>query len=309
MTSGLSFVRSEILRLSAYVPGEQPHDRAYVKLNTNENRYPPSPRVIEAIKAATGDELRLYPDPMAGALLDKASAVYGFARRHILAGNGSDDLLGIIMRACAGPGDVVVYPTPTYSLYETLVAIQGATSRAVPFPDDFVLPLEALGEQGQKVTLICNPNAPSGTFTPVETLERFANRLKGLLVIDEAYVDFGGETALPLVHRYPNVIVLRTFSKSFALCGLRIGLAFGSSELIAVLAKVKDSYNVNRLGLVAAQTAPYQATGHRHQNGAGGHDDEREGRGDRRQGVALPRGHCRLCDELDRGSGSLQESH
>src|SRR5271155_270576 len=106
MTSALSFVRAEIRRLSAYVPGEQPHDRAYVKLNTNENPYPPSPRVIEAIKAATGDDLRLYPDPMASALLDKASAVYGFARSRILAGNGSDDLLAIVMRACAGPGDV-----------------------------------------------------------------------------------------------------------------------------------------------------------------------------------------------------------
>jgi histidinol-phosphate aminotransferase len=161
----------------------------------------------------------------------------------------------MIMRACAGPGDRIVYATPTYSLYETLVAIQGGVAVEVPFPYDFALPIDRLGEQGQKVTIVCNPNAPSGTFTPVSVIDDLARRLQGLLVVDEAYIDFGGDTALPLVHRYPNVLVLRTFSKSFALCGLRVGLAFGSPDVITALAKVKDSYNVNRLGIVAAQAA------------------------------------------------------
>ena len=251
----LPFVRPEIQRLSAYVPGEQPRDAVYVKLNTNENPYPPSPRVLDAIRAAVTADLRLYPDPLGTALRAKAGAVYGFLPSNILVGNGSDDLLTMIMRACAGGGDRVAYPRPTYSLYETLVAMQGATAIEVPFPDDFKLPTAGLGEHGQTVTIVCNPNAPSGTLTPLATLEDLARTLRGLLVVDEAYIDFGAGTALPLVHRYPNVVVLRTFSKSFSLCGMRVGLGFGHPEVVAALAKVKDSYNVNRLGLVAAEAA------------------------------------------------------
>lgn len=250
-----SFLRPEIPRLAGYVPGEQPRDRRYVKLNTNENPYPPSPRVLDAIRAAVTADLRLYPDPEATELRAKAGEVYSVPPESILAGNGSDELLAIILRACAGPGDRVVYPTPTYSLYDTLVAIQGAITRAVPFPRDFHLPIEQLGEQGQSITIICNPNAPSGTLTPVPTIEDLARSLRGLVVVDEAYVDFASETALPLALRHDNVIVLRTFSKSFSLCGMRIGLAFGHPTLIAQLAKVRDSYNVSRLGLVAAAAA------------------------------------------------------
>jgi len=255
MASALPFVRPDIQRLAAYVPGEQPHDRRYIKLNTNENPYPPSPRVLDALRSAINADLRLYPDPMAGALRRKAAAVYGLAEEQILAGNGSDDLLTILVRTCVGPGDRVVYPRPTYSLYETLVAIQGGTAVEVPFPNDFALPVDGLGERGQKVTIVCNPNAPSGTFTPLAVIDDLARRLRGLLVVDEAYVDFASETALALVHRHRNVLVLRTFSKSFALCGLRVGLAFGAPDVIAALAKVKDSYNVNRLGIVAAEAA------------------------------------------------------
>lgn len=250
-----SFLRPEIRRLAGYVPGEQPRDRSYVKLNTNENPYPPSPRVLAAICAAVTTDLRLYPDPVATELRAKAGEVYGFVPESILAGNGSDELLAIILRACAGPGDRVVYPTPTYSLYDTLIGIQGATKLAVPFPRDFRLPVEHLGEQGQSVTIICNPNAPSGTLAPVLAIEELARSLRGLVVVDEAYVDFASDTALPLALRYDNVIVLRTFSKSFSLCGMRIGLAFGHPGLIAELGKVRDSYNVSRLGLVAAAAA------------------------------------------------------
>ncbi|MDP9002406.1 MAG: histidinol-phosphate transaminase [Myxococcota bacterium] len=250
-----SYLRPEIPRLVGYVPGEQPRDRRYVKLNTNENPYPPSPRVLDAIRGAVTADLRLYPDPEATELRAKAGEVYGFPPESILAGNGSDELLAIILRACAGPGDHVVYPTPTYSLYDTLVAVQGATRRAVPFPRDFRLPVEQLDEQGQSVTIICNPNAPSGTLTPVAAIDELARRLRGLVLVDEAYVDFASETALPLALRHDNVVVLRTFSKSFSLCGMRIGLAFGQPGFIAELSKVRDSYNVSRLGLVAAVAA------------------------------------------------------
>jgi histidinol-phosphate aminotransferase len=250
-----SLVRPEIRRLVGYVPGEQPRNKRYVKLNTNENPYGPSPRVLEAIRGATNGDLRLYPDPLAKELRAKAGQVYGFEPEFILAGNGSDELLAIILRACACTGDRVVYSTPTYSLYETLVGLQGATAVAVPFPYDFRLPVERMGEQGQCLTIVCNPNAPSGTLAPVASIEELAQGVRGLVVVDEAYVDFASSTSLELVHRYDNVLVLRTFSKSFSLCGMRVGLAFGHPDLLTQLAKVKDSYNVSRLGLAAAAAA------------------------------------------------------
>jgi histidinol-phosphate aminotransferase len=253
------WVRAEVRGLAGYVPGEQPRDRRYLKLNTNENPYPPSPRVLAAIRDGLGDDLRLYPDPAATALRAKAAAVYGVAPESVLAGNGSDELLSIIMRACVGPGDHVVYPTPTYSLYDTLVALQGAEARRVPFLSGFALPVDGLGEAGQAVTIVCNPNAPSGTLAPLGAIEAVARAVRGLVVVDEAYIDFAvdaeGATALSLLGRCDNVIVLRTFSKSFSLCGMRIGLAFGHPDLLAELAKVKDSYNMSRLGLAAAVAA------------------------------------------------------
>jgi histidinol-phosphate aminotransferase len=250
-----SYVRNDIRALQGYAPGEQPRDRRYIKLNTNENPYPPSPRVIEAVREAATADLRLYPDPVATELRQKAAEVYGFSPEEIMAGNGSDDLLSIVVRACAGSGDRVVYPMPTYSLYDTLVAIQGARAVHVPFPEDFSLPVDAVRAQEGRVTFVCNPNSPSGTFVAVSVIEELARRLPGLLVIDEAYVDFATDTALPLARRHANVIVLRTFSKSFSLAGMRIGLAFGHRDLIAELNKVKDSYNLTRLSLVAATAA------------------------------------------------------
>jgi len=243
--------------MEGYVPGEQPQDRRYIKLNTNENPYPPSPRVLEALRQAVTDDLRLYPDPSARDLRTKAADVYGVSPDQIVAGNGSDDLLAMLFRACidAGTSPEVAYPVPTYSLYDTLAQIQGTSPKTVPFDPDFTLPVEALLAAGARLNLICNPNSPSGTLTPVSTIADFARRAKGLVVVDEAYVDFARETALSLLGSCPNVVVLRTFSKSFSLAGMRIGLAFGSREVIAQLNKVKDSYNLDRLSLVAARAA------------------------------------------------------
>ena len=243
--------------MEGYVPGEQPQDRRYIKLNTNENPYPPSPRVLEALRLAVTEDLRLYPDPSAQDLRSKAAEVYGLAADQIVAGNGSDDLLAMLFRACVDAGSTpdVAYPVPTYSLYDTLAQIQGTTPKTAPFPPDFTLPVEALLAVGARLNLICNPNSPSGTLTPVSTIADFARRAKGLVVVDEAYVDFAHESALSLLGSCPNVVVLRTFSKSFSLAGMRIGLAFGDRELIAQLNKVKDSYNLDRLSLVAARAA------------------------------------------------------
>jgi histidinol-phosphate aminotransferase len=243
--------------MEGYVPGEQPQDRRYIKLNTNENPYPPSPYVLEALRNAVADDLRLYPDPTARDLRAKAAEVYGVLPDQVLAGNGSDDLLSMLFRACvdAGASADVAYPVPTYSLYDTLARIQGAEPQTVPFGPDFALPAEALLAFGARLNLICNPNSPSGTLTPVETIADFARRAKGLVVVDEAYADFARDSALSLLPSFPNVVVLRTFSKSFSLAGMRIGLAFGSREVLDELGKVKDSYNLDRLSLVAARAA------------------------------------------------------
>ncbi|NOT54250.1 MAG: histidinol-phosphate transaminase, partial [Deltaproteobacteria bacterium] len=196
----------------------------------------------------------LYPDPVANRLRDTAATVYGLRREQILVGNGSDDLLTMLMRTCVGPGDRVAYPVPTYTLYDELVTMQDGHIVHVPFPDDFSLPPQ-LGESKAKLTILCHPNAPSGTLPPLAHVEELARRVTGMLVIDEAYIDFADETALSLVHKYDHVVILRTFSKSFSLAGMRVGLAFGHPDFIRELLKVKDSYNVNRLSIVAAVAA------------------------------------------------------
>lgn len=248
------YVRAAVAAMAAYVPGEQPQGGGWVKLNTNENPYPPSPSVLAALHAAVGDDLRLYPDPVAKALRQRAAAVYGVDPAGILVGNGSDELLNLIVRALVGPGDEVLYPTPTYSLYDSLVAVQEGVVREIPYGDDFVLPAGVVGSSA-KLTFLCHPNSPSGMPIPLERIRQVAEASRGVVVVDEAYVDFGGESAMPLVREFDNVIVLRTFSKSFSLAGMRVGLAFGAPALMNEIGKIKDSYNIDRLSLVAADAA------------------------------------------------------
>jgi histidinol-phosphate aminotransferase len=198
--------------------------------------------------------IQLYPDPEAKALRAAAADVYGVPADHILAGNGSDELIALLLRATVDPGDRVAFPVPTYSLYETLVRVQGGELVTVPFGDDFALPA-TLATANARLTFLCNPNSPSGTLVPVAQVEALAREVRGVLVVDEAYVDFAPTHALGLVGRLPNVVVLRTFSKSFSLAGLRVGLAFAPPDLLAGLRTVKDSYNLNRLSLAAAEAA------------------------------------------------------
>jgi histidinol-phosphate aminotransferase len=245
--------------MSAYVPGEQPPPGARViKLNTNENPYPPSPRVAEAVAAELsggGERLRLYSDPVALDLRRAGSEVTGVPVDQILAGNGSDELLALIVRAMVDPGDVIEFPYPTYVLYETLAEAQGARVRTVPFDRTFELPRALFGSDA-KVVFVASPNSPSGTSHPTAALRELAQSLpNGLLVVDEAYADFAGESAIELTRTLPNVVVLRTFSKSYSLAGMRIGLLFGSRELVSGIAKVKDSYNLDRLAIAAGAAA------------------------------------------------------
>lgn len=232
--------------MSGYVPGEQPlPGTKVIKLNTNENPYPPSPEALKVLRELEGELLRRYPDPMAGAFREAASQVLGVPADWILVGNGSDDLLTMIIRACSEPGRGVVYPMPTYVLYRTLAQIQGADYVEVPYHEDYTLPVEQLIEAGGAVTFVASPNSPSGTVPPMEQLEKLAAQLSGVLVIDEAYVDFAESNALDLVKTYDNVIVLRTLSKGYSLAGLRLGFGVANPSLLEGLIKVKDSYNVD----------------------------------------------------------------
>jgi histidinol-phosphate aminotransferase len=210
--------------------------------------------VLRALHEAVDDRMRLYPDPEATALRRVASELYGVPVDHVLAGNGSDELLALLLRALVDPGDRVAFPVPTYSLYETLVAVQGGVVVELPWPADWSLPA-GIGSSGAKVTFLCNPNSPSGTIVPQDAIATLAERVEGVLVVDEAYVDFAPATAIGLVGQRRNVVVLRTLSKSYSLAGLRVGLAFGDPELLRGLRTVKDSYNLNRLSQVAAVAA------------------------------------------------------
>ena len=251
------YLRKTIAALEGYVPGEQPKNGGFIKLNTNENPYPPSPRVLSALRQAADRSLRLYPEPLSDSLRSLAAASFGLKAENIMAGNGSDELLSIVVRCFVGPGDRVVYPVPTYTLYDTLIAIQEGEKAPLDYPPDFSLPEALYGGQAA-LTFLCNPNSPSGTLVPVREIERLAGSVAGLLVVDEAYVDFAegvDVSAIPLIGKFSNLVVLRSFSKSFSLAGMRIGLAFAAEEIIAGMMKVKDSYNLNRLSLIAGVAA------------------------------------------------------
>lgn len=255
MSDPAEWLRAVVRAVPPYTPGEQPAaDRRVIKLNTNENPYPPSPAVLRALHDAVDDRVRLYPDPEATLLRRTASELYDVPVDHILAGNGSDELLALLLRAVVDPGDAVAFPIPTYSLYETLVAVQGGRLIEVPWPEDWSLP-RALASTGAKLTFLCNPNSPSGTLVPLDVIDALAAEVRGVLVVDEAYVDFAPTTTLGLVGRRRNVVVLRTLSKSYSLAGLRVGLAFADPDLLRGLRTVKDSYNLNRLSQVAAVAA------------------------------------------------------
>jgi histidinol-phosphate aminotransferase len=252
----MTFFRPNINAMSGYVPGEQPPPGTKViKLNTNENPYPPSPEALKVLQSFEGELLRRYPDPMAGAFREAASQVLGVPADWILVGNGSDDLLTMVIRACSDPGRRVVYPMPTYVLYRTLTQIQGAEFVEVPYPDDYSLPVELLVEAQGAVTFIASPNSPSGTVAPVAQWEKLAAQLSGVLVIDEAYVDFAESDALELVKKYDNVMVLRTLSKGYSLAGLRLGFGIANPALLEGLIKVKDSYNVDAVSCAVGAAA------------------------------------------------------
>ncbi len=247
-------VRRCVQRMQGYVPGKQPGAGHYIKLNTNENPYPPSPRVLEALRRAITADLRLYPDPLATSLRETAARLYGCEVDEVIAGNGSDDILSMIFRTFLDPGDTIATPAPSYTLYHVLSAIQDAHCLEVPMGPDYTLP-SGLAATGAKVLFVANPNAPTGVLFTREALRALLERTQSIVVIDEAYADFAGESAIDLLPEFPHLIVVRTLSKAYALAGMRVGLGFAHREVIAQLLKVKDAYNLDRLAIVAGCAA------------------------------------------------------
>jgi histidinol-phosphate aminotransferase len=266
-------IRPLVRGLHAYVPGEQPKIKGLIKLNTNENPYPPSPKVLAAVKNAVDGRLRLYPNPTAQALREKLARLHDCQPENIIIGNGSDELLALATRAFVEPvaADVnrrkhraftnavtVQFFTPSYSLYPVLADIHGAAKNPVALKPDFSLPdiaelkREKIWKFDAALTFVTTPNAPSGRGYKTSELEKLCAAQRGVVVLDEAYVDFAEENALKLALKFPNVLVARTFSKAYSLCFQRVGYFVGHPGLIAALHKIRDSYNVNGLGQIAA---------------------------------------------------------
>lgn len=263
-----NLIRPLVHELHAYVPGEQPKIKGLIKLNTNENPYPPAPRVLKNLRAATDGRLRLYPNPTAEKLRAKLAQLHRCQPEQIIVGNGSDEVLALAVRTFVEPapkskaqrsGSVVQYFTPSYSLYPVLADTHGAAKNAIPLEPDFSLPSVAKLKRGRQwdfnaaLTLVTTPNAPSGRGYAASELEKLCRAQSGVIVLDEAYVDFARENALPLALKFPHVLVARTFSKAYSLCFQRVGYFVGHPDLIAALHKMRDSYNVNGLGQLAAE--------------------------------------------------------
>jgi len=250
----MGYFRKNIERAEGYTPGFQPEQGDVIKLNTNENPYPPSPMVMETMSQITAEQLRRYPDPAANAFRVTASQVHDVAAENIMCCNGGDDLLTICFRAFCDKNRPVAYPVPTYSLYPVLANLQNCKKIEAPFDGEFNLPAKLAGT-GAGLTIVCNPNAPNGSFINVSELACLADEINGVLLIDEAYVDFAEDNCLSLVRNFDNVIILRSMSKGYSLAGLRFGYAIANPDLINGLMKVKDSYNVDGVAIAIAAAA------------------------------------------------------
>lgn len=246
----------ELLRdVEGYTPGEQPQGGRVVKLNTNENPYPPSPRVLEALRALGPDALRRYPDPVSRRFRTLCAERHGYPGPDwVIAGNGMDELLAMALRTFVDPGDDVLAMYPTYTLYEVLCKLHGAHLRYVQLDAEFALTEEFFATPA-RLCFLTRPNAPTGLCCPRAEAERLCADFPGVVVIDEAYVDFAADNCMDFPKRFPNCIVMRTFSKSFSLAGMRLGIAVANPELVEALLKTKDSYNLDACSQAAGTAA------------------------------------------------------
>jgi histidinol-phosphate aminotransferase len=250
------FLKPALRGFDPYVPGQQPPDGAgWVKLNTNESPWPPSPRVLEAVRAAVGESLRLYPSPTSQPAREAIARLHGVAPEQVTLGNGADDVIAVAFRAFAGSGRRVAFPHPSYPLLEPLSAMHESEPVRYALTADWELP-EGFADDPAPLKFLVNPNSPTGSWVRPEAVRGVVNRSAGVVVVDEAYVDFAPGDCMALIAEGPeNLLVMRTLSKSYALAGMRIGYAVGPPGLIAALDLVKDSYNLDRLAIVAAVAA------------------------------------------------------
>lgn len=250
------YVRPNIVRMAGYTPGKQPRERTFVKLNTNETPYAPSPKVGEALSDFDVTALRLYPDPLAREFREEIATQQGLDKNWVICGNGSDDLLTIAVRTFVNQGAGIAYPKPSYSLYPVLGEIQGATLTEIHLDEEFNLPANAAEQAGETALFfIARPNAPTGKACPLDAVRKIAKGYDGILFIDEAYADFAEDDCIKLVKEFDNIVVSRSLSKSYSLAGIRFGYALAQPALITEMLKVKDSYNVNALSQTLALAA------------------------------------------------------
>lgn len=252
----MTYFRPEIQAMAGYAPGEQPQGGGFIKLNTNENPYPASPAVRTAVDEVLQRGLQKYPDPLGGPFRRRAAEVLGVEPDWILCGNGSDDILTIVTRAFVGQGQLLRLPYPSYILYAALAQIQGARSEQIHFRPDWTLGGDfAAATRDLRLVFLPNPNSPSGTMVSREAILELAERLPCPLLVDEAYADFAEFNCLDLVRQNERILVSRTFSKSYALAGLRFGYLVAQPQIIEQLVKVKDSYNCDAIAIAAAAAA------------------------------------------------------
>ncbi|NLM10654.1 MAG: histidinol-phosphate transaminase [Clostridiaceae bacterium] len=249
------FWSDTVRNILPYIPGEQPKDKKYIKLNTNENPYPPSPKVLEAIRQETGSILRLYPDPEASSLKETLSDFYQVRANEVFVGNGSDEILAFCFPAFFNAGDVISFPEITYSFYPVYADLFGLKCETIALNRDFTVDLSKFPENVDGI-LLANPNAPTGIAVGLSEIEILLQKHNDkLVIIDEAYVDFGAESAVPLIKNYENLLVVQTFSKSRSLAGLRVGFALGNKDLIEALNRVKNSFNSYTVDRIAQRAA------------------------------------------------------
>ena len=248
------YFNDNIRKMTGYTPGFQPDSPDAVKLNTNENPYPASPKVFEALSNLSARDLKVYP-PFQWKYFQKAAAdLHGLDPEQIICGNGGDELLTMLVRACCDSHRPLAYPVPTYSLYSVLAHIQDCPVIEIPWADGYKIP-EELATCGASLAIICNPNAPTTTFIEPEVIGAFASKHNGVLLIDEAYADFAEDNCIRLLKDHENIAILRSFSKGYSMAGLRFGYLMTSPLIASVMLKVKDSYNVNIATQRAAEAA------------------------------------------------------
>jgi histidinol-phosphate aminotransferase len=254
--SEMKYWNTNLKKAAEYVPGEQPQGlEGYVKLNTNENPFPPSKAVVEAIKAAANENLRRYPDPTGREIREALAAIRKVDPENILVGNGSDELFTLIFRGFIEPDGLAGFMYPSYSLYYTLAQMNGIRYDTIDLKGNFAYNLDGLLKKKYDLVIIANPNNPTGTFCSTDDIRSFMKKFRGLLVIDEAYIDFYGGSSAALVADYDNLVVTQTMSKSYSLAGLRVGFAIANRGIIRGLMKIKDSYNVDRIAAAGAVAA------------------------------------------------------